>query len=241
MIVWGGFDGTADVNTGAIFDPVANVWTPTSATNAPVARELHVAVWADAMSEMIVWGGQNDAVVQLSTGGRYNPATGVWQATSTTGAPPSGRYGVVTWTGSEMIVWGGFNQVDLNSGGRYCDAACTAPPPAGSSVVSVASQAGGELVSWTAVTGADTYDLVRGSLTLLSSSGGDFTASTGACLANDQTGVSFLDATVPALGGGFWYLVRGLSCGGAGTYDSIGGSQVGSRDAEIAASPNSCP
>jgi len=35
--------------------------------------------------------------------------------------------------------------------------------------------------------------------------------------------------------------VRGLSCGGAGTYNEIGGSQVGSRDSEINASPNKCP
>jgi hypothetical protein len=32
-----------------------------------------------------------------------------------------------------------------------------------------------------------------------------------------------------------------VSCGGAGTYDEVGGSQIGSRDAEMSASPNRCP
>jgi len=205
---------------------------------------MHVAVWADAVSEMIVWGGQDDTVVPLNTGGRYNPGTGVWAATSTVGAPTWGRYGGAAWTGSEMIVWGGWNvtgQVDLNTGGRYCVGACAAAPPGGSSSIAVSNQGNGDLVSWSAVAGADAYDLVRGSLSLLNSSGGNFTTSLQACLADDQAGLGFVDTALPPVGNGFWYLVRGLSCGGAGTYDSVGGNQVGSRDAEIAASPGSCP
>src|SRR5437762_304810 len=43
-----------------------------------------------------------------------------WTATSTTNAP-SGRGGhTAVWTGSEMTVWGGFNNsLSLNTGGRY--------------------------------------------------------------------------------------------------------------------------
>src|SRR5207249_8065850 len=118
MIVWGGFDGVADVNTGGIYDPSADTWTPTSTSGAPAARDLHVAVWADSSSEMDIWGGQDDTVTQLNTGGRYNPTTDQWTATSTLGAPIGGRFAAVVWTGSEMIAWGGWNQVDLNSGGR---------------------------------------------------------------------------------------------------------------------------
>ena len=56
----------------------------------------------------------------LNTGGRYNPSTDSWTATSTTNAP-SGRYlHTAVWTGSEMIVWGGVMVTDdLNTGGRY--------------------------------------------------------------------------------------------------------------------------
>src|SRR6266581_277181 len=42
-----------------------------------------------------------------------------WTPTSTTNAP-AGRYEhTAVWTGSEMIVWGGFNGSFLNTGGRY--------------------------------------------------------------------------------------------------------------------------
>src|SRR5436309_3206954 len=42
-----------------------------------------------------------------------------WTPTSTTNAP-AGRYRyTAVWTGSEMIVWGGFNGSFLNTGGRY--------------------------------------------------------------------------------------------------------------------------
>jgi hypothetical protein len=42
-----------------------------------------------------------------------------WTATSTVGAP-SDRYShTAVWTGSEMIVWGGYNGSDLNTGGKY--------------------------------------------------------------------------------------------------------------------------
>ena len=55
---------------------------------------------------MIVWGGY--AVRPISnTGGRYNPGTDSWTATSTTNAPTARDIHTAVWTGSEMIVWGG--------------------------------------------------------------------------------------------------------------------------------------
>ena len=53
-------------------------------TNAPTARSGHTAVWAD--SEMIIWGGLNVSGL-LDSGGRYNPSTDNWTATSMTNAP----------------------------------------------------------------------------------------------------------------------------------------------------------
>ena len=68
---------------------------------------------------MIVWGG-NDGTSFFNTGGRYNPSTDSWQATSTTGAPSGRGRHTAVWTGTEMIVWGGFTNVtDFNTGGRY--------------------------------------------------------------------------------------------------------------------------
>src|SRR4030095_4390459 len=38
-------------------------------TNAPTARRFHTAVWTG--SEMIVWGGEDENLMLLNTGGRY--------------------------------------------------------------------------------------------------------------------------------------------------------------------------
>src|SRR5437868_5683010 len=67
---------------------------------------------------MIVWGG--DGISYSNTGGKYDPGLNTWTATSTTSAPAARGYHTAVWTGSEMIVWGGFgNGSSLNTGGRY--------------------------------------------------------------------------------------------------------------------------
>ena len=68
---------------------------------------------------MIVWGGLI-GFVDLNTGGRYDPSTDSWTATSTTNAPAARVGHTAVWTGSEMIVWGGYKGCGcLNTGGRY--------------------------------------------------------------------------------------------------------------------------
>lgn len=87
-------------------------WTPTSTEDAPEPRRRHTAIWTG--SEMIIWGGSNDYFGEMvtNTGGRYNPLENSWTPTNTVGAP-SARYGhTAIWTGSEMIVWGGYFQRD---------------------------------------------------------------------------------------------------------------------------------
>ncbi len=89
MIVWGGFVGS-ESNTGGRYNPSTDSWTATSTIfpDVPSARFLHTAVWTG--SEMIVWGGRDNQFF-LNTGGRYDPSTDSWTATSTTN-PPSARY-----------------------------------------------------------------------------------------------------------------------------------------------------
>ncbi len=68
--------------------------------------------------EMIIAGG--NATGNFNNGARYNPATDTWTAISTANAPTARTYHTAVWTGSEMIVWGGYNNgIDLNTGGRY--------------------------------------------------------------------------------------------------------------------------
>jgi len=69
---------------------------------------------------MIVWGGTDDSGAYLNTGGRYNPVTDSWTATSIAAVPAARVYHTAVWTGSEIIVWGGDGVGgSLNTGGRY--------------------------------------------------------------------------------------------------------------------------
>ena len=121
MLIWGGHQGTSGgtlLNDGALYDPVADQWTSISSVGAPSARGGHTAVWTG--SRMVVWGGEQGA--RVDTGGVYDLATDSWTPTSTAGAPAARDEHTAVWTGSRMVVWGGLgfpSFVDLNTGGRY--------------------------------------------------------------------------------------------------------------------------
>ena len=74
-------------------------------------------VWTD--DEVIIWGGQGYVEYQygfdttqenaiLSDGGRYNPSTDQWQPMTVTSPERTKIHSTSIWTGSEMIIWGGF-------------------------------------------------------------------------------------------------------------------------------------
>jgi N-acetylneuraminic acid mutarotase len=122
MIVWGGTSSTTELNTGGSYNPVTDTWTATGTVNAPTARQNHTAVWTG--SEMIVWGGSGcGGNCTFNSGSRYNPGTDSWTPTSTINVAYA-RWGhTAVWAGSEMIVWGGtdeiVNHTYLHTGGRY--------------------------------------------------------------------------------------------------------------------------
>src|SRR5438552_11186709 len=94
------------LNTGGRYNPSTDSWTATSTTNAPTGRDGHTAVWSG--SEMIVWGGFDGSNGSIfDTGGRYNPSTENWTATSNDNTPTGRTAHTAVWSGSEMIVWGG--------------------------------------------------------------------------------------------------------------------------------------
>ena len=130
----------------------------------------------------------------------------------------------------------------LASGDTLGPCQCDSAAPTGIPALTIGKPAAGTAqLEWSAVAAATGYDLVRGSLSLLRSSHGNFTTATTDCLENDLTGTSRDDTDTPGAGDGFWYLVRAASCGGSATFDSGAPSQVGSRDAEIQAAPSTCP
>ena len=112
MLVWTG-------DAGGIYDPVGDSWTSIDLTGAPVARQNVSVVWTG--TQMIVWGGEEfDGMnwVQLDTGAAYTPPpTDSWTATGTLGTVPAARaYHSAVWTGTEMIVWGGWYDDGMSSG-----------------------------------------------------------------------------------------------------------------------------
>src|ERR1043166_6730817 len=107
MIIWGGYANGGDLGTGGRYNPTTDSWTLTNMLNAPEARESHTAVWTG--TTMIIWGGySNSSSSYLPSGGRYNPATDTWLSTSQFNAPAGRYYHTAVWTGSQMIVWGGY-------------------------------------------------------------------------------------------------------------------------------------
>jgi N-acetylneuraminic acid mutarotase len=107
MIVWGGSDG-GKMSTGGRYDPVGNSWVPTANSQSPLARHNHTALWTGA--EMVVWGGAGPAFggVEMNSGGRYNPALNAWLPTALVDSPLARESHSAVWTGTEMIVWGGY-------------------------------------------------------------------------------------------------------------------------------------
>lgn len=94
--------------------------------------------------------------------------------------------------------------------------------PAETAALAVASDK--QTLTWSAVPGAARYDVVRGSLAALpvGPAGGDET-----CF-NDLASPTVVDASAPPVGTGFWYLVRGQSTCGTGTWGttSAGGPRL---------------
>jgi len=129
MLVWGGAiaTGMTVTNNGARYNPATDAWTAMAA--APVGftnRADHVAVWTG--TEMLIWGGSTNANLNLgiprSDGARYNPTSNTWTPMSSVNAPTGRALALGVWTGTELIVWGGFlghtnNNSNLNTGGRY--------------------------------------------------------------------------------------------------------------------------
>ena len=113
---------TADWNTtaGVLKLLITGTWTATStASPCPAGRQVHTAVWNTTNNTMIVWGGYISSGV-TNTGGIYDPSTNTWtKATSLTNAPAARYMHTAVWTGTKMIVWGGYTTGRVNTGGVY--------------------------------------------------------------------------------------------------------------------------
>jgi N-acetylneuraminic acid mutarotase len=108
LIIWGGWTDRTLFSSGSRYDPALHLWSPISTLNS---GDGGTAVWTG--SAMIVWGGRSNAaggavITYSGLGGTYYPLTDSWVPTSTAGAPSSRSGHTAVWTGSRMLVWGGF-------------------------------------------------------------------------------------------------------------------------------------
>lgn len=128
MIVWAGYRGGAGyLNDGGQYDPVANSWSSilASIANTPSARTLGAVIWTG--SKMIVWGGYGADGNDIQDGGQYDPVANTWSSIASVlaNSPAKRRNHTAVWTGSKMIVWGGYDLDGItgstyyNDGGRY--------------------------------------------------------------------------------------------------------------------------
>ncbi len=85
-----------------------------------------------------------------------------WRATATTGAPPGRQYHTAVWTGSKMIVWGGWGSGNLNDGGQYDPVAnawttttTTGAPPGRQSHTAIWT--GSKMIVWGGYNGSSVY------------------------------------------------------------------------------------
>ena len=129
VIVWGGAarepqTGADYYENGARYNPETDTWRPISTVGAPKGRVIPLAVWSG--TEMIVWGGVNDAQASglndsgryVGSGARYSPASDTWTEMTESGAPPPRLTGGA-WTGEGLLTFGGYNGTHLNDTWYY--------------------------------------------------------------------------------------------------------------------------
>lgn len=107
-----------------IVDEQTSPWKPVSTITYKMyeARSKgHTAIWTG--QEVIIWGGQNGAgpdFTYLNDGIRYHPGFDTWDYIQMTGVPSTRSGHTAIWTGTYMIIWGGFDgNQSLNDGAMY--------------------------------------------------------------------------------------------------------------------------
>jgi hypothetical protein len=108
-IFWGGSTDAGAEISGGVYNTVTSTWSTMSTTNVPSRRGG--ASLFSTNSRMLVWGGKDSTTNQeLFNGAYYEPATDTWTAVAEPSSIFPARTGYsVVWTGSKMLLWGGWN------------------------------------------------------------------------------------------------------------------------------------
>jgi len=120
MIVWGGTGSSSYLADGAAYSVATDTWrTLASVPSGFYGRYYHTAVWTG--THMLVWGGYYGSLSPYyrGDGAVYDVAAGTWSLMSTSGAPTARQQHTAVWTGTEMIIWGGYSGSYLADGRAY--------------------------------------------------------------------------------------------------------------------------
>jgi hypothetical protein len=138
--------GEVEFETGSRFDPEQNEWFEIGGSGPAFRRLGFVSIPTEI--GLFVWGGaqrltgdvgEATELPLLGDGARLDTETWTWQSINAEGAPSPRSTPVSVWTGEELIIYGGFAQVELssahheplNDGHRYNPATDTWTPLAG--------------------------------------------------------------------------------------------------------------
>ena len=117
MIIWGGLDPHAFLDTGGRYDPSTDSWRATTTTNTPRARFSHTAVWSG--SEMIIWGGDAAPTPRPTATATATPTS--FARPQLADQPPAAQ-------GRDREPQS-FPDTISNTGGRYCAHSGPTPTP----------------------------------------------------------------------------------------------------------------
>jgi hypothetical protein len=209
-------------------------WISLSCVNTASCPRVDYRVRNDGRGALAGWAwGENVGWINFRPG-----STGVTIDRAT------GRFGGYAW--GENIGWISFasareSEVAWGIESEWtCDPIPAAPGSWTALRVARAAEPAGAVVTWDVLPGAGGYDVARGDLARLLTSGGDFALAADACLVAKTASIEHVDLAVPLAGNGFWYVARGASCGGDGTYDSGAASQRAGRDAGLGQAASAC-
>jgi hypothetical protein len=179
LLVYGGFESeTRPQDDGGAYRPATDTWRTLGGSWWDNVRGSYLALLGlgghsaiRTGAEMLIWGGLYDNIGEdalTNRGWTYNPVNDSWDITGPaptvddnyrllpdSSAPSPRRDHDAIWTGTEMIVWGGLDDLGnpLADGGRYDPATDTwqslatlgAPAPA---AITEAHWTGTEMLTW---------------------------------------------------------------------------------------------
>jgi len=111
VFIWGGANsGNMALDTGAIYSPLTDTWTPVQkSAGMPSARTFATCVWTGSV--VVVFGGADNRQMPLNSGAIYDPKTSAWTALPM--APNARSQPLGYWDGTRVLSWGGTNGQQL--------------------------------------------------------------------------------------------------------------------------------